>query len=432
VNAGLKTCATAIALTVAACAPRSPAGGPPSLDAAAESYVRLVLALGERDPDAVDNYRGPAEWQADARRRHATLGEIARDATSLVNQLETDTRPSADDGERARRRAFLARQLRAVAARARIVGGERPRFEDEARALFGLETPPPFVDGSRALEELDRLLPGRGDLASRYAAFDRQFLIAPDRLNSVLTRAIDACRAITAAHITLPPGERVQLELVPTLSWSAFTRYRGRYDSLVQVNSSLPLTIDRALDLACHEGYPGHHTIESLVEQRLGSTRVELLVQPLFSPQSLLHEAASSVAPQLAFSGSDRLRFERDTLFPLAGLDPRDAERYVRVEGLVDYLHPATADIAREYLDGELDFPRAAARLEHDALMPFPDTTLKFLNQFRTYAATYTTGRDRLLVAIDRLAHSRGSSRWDAYVRIVTDPAQTFPLEPRR
>ena len=93
------------------------------------------------------------------------------------------------------------------------------------------------------------------------------------------------------------PDDTVAVELVGDLPWSAFTRYEGGFASRVQVNAALPLTVDRALDLACHEAYPGHHTINVLLDARFGGRRPELLVQPLFSPQSLLHEAAASLAP---------------------------------------------------------------------------------------------------------------------------------------
>jgi hypothetical protein len=417
-----------VALAFASCGTPTTVGRPIQLDAAAESYVRLVLALAERDPDSLDNYRGPADWQAQARSRHATLGSIDHDATALADLLAA---PADDDPVR---RSFLVRQLRAVAARARIVAGDRPRFAVEAHALFGIDTPPPFSVPVAVRAELDRLIPGRGDLAARYAAFDRRFLVAPDRLRTVLVRAIDACRAATAAHIDLPAGEHVDVEYVPALPWSAFTRYEGRFRSVIRVNAALPLTVDRALDLACHEAYPGHHTIDSLIEKRLGSSRPELLVQPLFSPQSLLHEGASSMAPALAFSDAGRLAFERDTLFPLAGLDAAEAERYVRVGRLIDRLHPVEADIARRYLDDELDFPRASAALERDALMPSPDATLKFLNQFRTYAATYTTGRDLFAAALDRGAGGAAAAavRWDTYAQIVANPSQIVPAEARR
>ncbi|HEY7162245.1 MAG TPA: hypothetical protein VH815_13345, partial [Acidobacteriota bacterium] len=41
------------------------------------------------------------------------------------------------------------------------------------------------------------------------------------------------------------------------------------YRSIIQVNTDLPVTIDRAIDLACHEGYPGHHVLNLLIEKNL-------------------------------------------------------------------------------------------------------------------------------------------------------------------
>jgi hypothetical protein len=219
---------------------------------------------------------------------------------------------------------------------------------------------------------------------------------------------------------------------VPDLAWSAYTRYQGRGTSRIQINDALPLTVDRALDLACHEAYPGHHTIDSLLDARFGGRRVEFVVRPLFSPQSLLHEAAASLAAEMAFPGPARLAFERDALFPLAGLTPSDAEPYVRVGRLVDQLRGVQSRIARQYLDGELDFPRASAALERDALMPSADATLKFLNRFRSYGATYTIGRDALSRYLDaQTTADDPASRWRAYMNVVTDPEQVVPSDAR-
>jgi hypothetical protein len=275
--------------------------------------------------------------------------------------------------------------------------------------------------------ELERLLPGSGELSARYAVYDRRFLVPVDRLPAVLGRAIDGCRAATREQITLPPDDRVDVEYVPDMAWSAFSRYQGHSISRILINSALPLTVDRALDLACHEAYPGHHAIDSLLDARLRERRVELTVRPLFSPQSLLHEAAASVAPDLAFTAEARVAFERDALFPLAGIDAADVDRYVRVAHLVDGLHDTEGDVVRRFLDGELDFPRASAALERDALMPSADATLKFVNRFRTYAATYTLGRDLFARYLDATADQSDAGRWRAYVSAVTDPEQALP-----
>ncbi len=274
------------------------------------------------------------------------------------------------------------------------------------------------VDRAHAL--VDRLLPGSESLALRYARFDRQFMIPPERLAAVMTRAIDGCRRATLPHMPLPSGEQVTVEYVSGTPWSAFTRYEGRAHSRIQINAGFGLTVDRALQLACHEGYPGHHAINTWIDTALigPQHRIELTVQPMFSPQSLRTEGAATFAPELAFSDAERLQFERDELFPIAGLDGRDAAGYLTVERAVDDLRLVQAGIARQYLDGSLEFARASAALEREALMPSADATLKFFNEFRSYAVAYTLGHDLAARAVD--AQSSADVRWQAYERWVT------------
>jgi hypothetical protein len=50
------------------------------------------------------------------------------------------------------------------------------------------------------------------------------------------------------------------------------------------------------VDLGCHEGYPGHHVLNALLEEKLtkGKGWVEFSVYPLFSPQSLIAEGSAN------------------------------------------------------------------------------------------------------------------------------------------
>jgi len=417
----LTTAAAAGAIVCASCSSRNePARAP--LDEAARSYVRLALALGERDADSLDGYHGPATWQAEVRAERPSLSQTRAKAITLARSLEVIA-PDDRIDEQAPRRAFLIRQLRAIVSRIEVLQGARPPFDDEARLLFGIEANGAARDQpARIRAELDRMLPGRGDPAARYAAFDRQFQVPADRVAAVFERAVAGCRAVTREHVALPAAERVTIEYARDLPWSAFTRYEGPLVSRVVVNAALPLTVDRVLDLACHETYPGHHTIAVLLDSRYGDRRPEFLVQLLFSPQSALHEAAASLAPELAYPDARRTAFERDELFPLAGIDPAGAARHVAVSRLVDRLRGVVADLVSRYLDGALDFPRASAALESEALMPSAEATLKFVNQFRSYAATYTAGRDRLSRTV--------AGRWDRYFEAVSSPLQELPPFP--
>jgi hypothetical protein len=148
----------------------------------------------------------------------------------------------------------------------------------------------------------------------------------------------------------------------------------------------------------------------------------EFTVQPTFSPQSLASEAAATFAVEVAFPGQERVVFERDRLFPLAGLDPQRAARYLRVEQLVDELHTAVPPIARDYLDGKLEFVRAGWALQAQALMAHSDATLKYINEYRTYMTTYTYGRDLVEAEVDRNLGSSGSEdlRWRRYLQMMT------------
>jgi hypothetical protein len=386
------------------------------LDGEAESYVRLVLALGERDPDSLDFYAGPPEWTAEARTKRTPFSEIKRSAAALLDELTRD-REQTPDAES--RRVFLTGQLRAVAARVDLLSGHRWTFDEESRLLFGVEAGEidqrAFADADA---ELDRMLPGDGSLGHRYAAYERRFVIPSDRLAAAMTRAIDGCRRATVGHLSLPAGEQVTVEYVRGLPWSAFTRYEGRGRSRIRINTDFDLTVDRALQLACHEAYPGHHAINSLIDARFVEARhlIEYTVQPMFSPQSLRTEGAATFGAELAFAGERRLAFERDVLFPLVGLNPGDADKYVRISRLVDARRGRQLDVARRYLDGDLEFARAARELEEGALMPSADATLKFFNEFRTYAVAYTVGRDAVARAV-----AGADDSWQAYERWLTE-----------
>jgi len=350
--------------------------------------------VGVRDPDSLDFYAGPAEWRQHAIDQWTPLDAIRRDARAFAGEVRAD--PA---------RAHLAPELDALASRIDLLTGQRWSFDEESRRLFGVDVgsrdPAEFA---RARADVDQLLPSGGSLARRFAAFESRFLIPSDRIQAVIARAVDGCREVTRRHLALPANEHVTVEYVRGTPWSAFTTYQGHAQSRTQVNLDFALTVDRALDLACHETYPGHHAINSLTEP---------IVQAMFSPRSLRTEGASTFAATLAFPGDERVAFERTVLFPLAGLDAASVERYLQVERAVDRLRWLQADVARRYLDGELEFVRAATALEQDALMPSPETTLKFFNEFRTYAVTYTIGYD----SAARFVASKSDpvQKWRAY-----------------
>ena len=398
-----------------------------AMDTTAEGYVKLVLALGQHDADYVDAYYGPPAWKTAAETTKLGLDVIAARARDLIAELGRERQPS-DEMQRLRVQ-YLARQLSALTARVRMLKGERLSFDDESRALYDAVAPTyPESHFQEVLDRMAKRFPGNGPLVDRYEAFRRAFIIPHDKLDPVFQRAIQACRERTLEHVTLPANERFRVQYVTNKSWSGYNWYQGGYRSLIQVNTDLPIYIDRAVDLACHEGYPGHHVYNVLLEKNLVRDRgwIEYTVYPLFSPQSLIAEGTANFGIEVAFAGKDRVEFERTTLFSIAGLDSARAADYYEVQALADQLAYAGNEAARRYINKEIDAAQAIAWLERYALMPHDRAAqrVRFFDQYRSYVINYNLGKDM----VRRYVESRGGTpdkpakRWEEFERLLSSP----------
>jgi hypothetical protein len=228
--------------------------------------------------------------------------------------------------------------------------------------------------------------------------------------------------------VTLPSNERFTVEYVTNKSWSGYNWYQGDYRSLIQVNTDLPIYIDRAIDLACHEGYPGHHVYNALLEKHLVRDRgwMEFTVYPLFSPQSLIAEGTANYGIEVAFPGRERVDFERTVLFPAAGLDATRAAEYYELQGLVDELAYAGNEAARAYLDGKMSAADAAAYLEKYAMYS-PERAkqrVRFMEQYRSYVINYNLGKDMVRRFVESRPGVSGdpARRWEEFETLLSSP----------
>ena len=396
----------------------------PSADVLAHEYAALAVQLGARDFDSIDF---DIDHALDPLRQDPeSFSAIERDAHALRAQLAS--LPQATPEEAARKSMLIA-QTGAIILRAEQLEGRNRSFDQESRILFGVVAPPDEdAPERRAIRrQLAQMLGDAANPAAAYTRYEMRFVVPPARVPAVLNAAIGQCRAITLRHVALPAGEHVDVEYVTHKPWSGFSRYLGHAHSLIQINMDYPLTVDRVLDLACHEGYPGHHVFNTIRDQAVaqGMDREEFQVQLTFSPQSYISEAAASYAPSMLLP-EERLHIERDILFPLAGLKDLDVGRYLQVEDLVAQLHTAEPSIARDYLDGDLEFVRAAEALERETLMEHGETVLLYLNQFRTYMLAYTMGNDAIKARIET-GHPGNGERWRRYIELMKTPAVSLP-----
>ncbi len=382
-----------LAVAVVACSGcRAPGRGSDPLDAVADEYVRLVLAVGRHDPGYVDAYYGPPEWKEEAARGEPRpVADLLRAATEL--RARAEAAPPSD------RREFLVKQLAAVEAFVRRLGGERIPLEREARDLYDIEIPRHGIEEFEAARrELEAILPGEGDLAARAQEFQKRFEIPPDRLRAVVDACLGEARRRTAALCELPAGESFRVSIVRDKPWGAYNWYEGGLSSLIEVNTDLPLSLARVFGLLVHEGYPGHHTMNILLEDRLvrGRGWREFSVYPLYSPTSVIAEGTANVGEEIVATRAERVAFARDVLAPLAGLEGLDFETMEKARDAWRVLGHARGEAARMLLDeGEPEDEVVAFLMRHGLLEePRARKAVEFMRAYGAYEFAYTVGED--------------------------------------
>jgi len=410
------------AFALAACGRTSE---PADLDGIARDYLLLQLTIGEKEEGYIDAYYGPREIQAQAKAQAA-----ANDLPTLADRVavlrERIAAVAPEQGSLEERRArFLDAQLHAAQTRLRMMQGENLPFADEAEGLFGVrpETPD-LATFDPLIARIDALVPGEGPLWQRIDAFRSRFDVPASRLKAVMDAGIAECRRRTLEHIVLPQGERFDLALVTDKPWSGYNWYQGGFHSKIEVNTDLPVRLDRAIDLGCHEGYPGHHVYNALLERELVEQRgwLEFTVYPLYSPQSLLAEGSANYGIELAFPGDEALAFDREVLAPIAGLPAADIGRYLELNELTSQLRPAAYTIASQLLSGQIDEAEAIALTQRYQLSS-PERaaqSIDFARTYRSYIINYGLGLDMVRKHVEAAGDT--AARWARMRKILSEP----------
>ena len=379
----------------------------------------------------VDAYFGPESIREAANEAQIPLDEIEARASEMQAQLQTLVADTTDASAVARLDGLI-RRLVALQTRIALKKGETPTFDDESERLFGAAAPDHDASYFQAiLDDIDDLVGGEGDLSERVNDFRSQFVISEDKLGVVFDAAIAECRRRTLEHLDLPENESFSLEYVNDKPWSGYNWYQGNAKSLIQINTDLPIFISRAVDLGCHEGYPGHHTFNALLEKNLVQDQgwVEFSIYPLFSPQSLIAEGSGNYGIDLAFPGEERIDFEKNVLFPLAGLDAADADRYYEMLALLAKLEYAGNEAARDYLNGTIDREQAVQWLV-DYSLTSPDRALQrteFFDTYRSYVINYNLGKDLVRDYVERDATDM-AERWVRFEKLLSSPMTAADL----
>jgi hypothetical protein len=422
-----------VSATVAPASSESVAAPAMSIADISDAYVRLTLEAGTHEAEYVDAYYGPPALQAAAKANPRSLAQLIAEARVLTAAID-GTLPSIKVEPDRRRAVALRGMLIAADTRLQMLQGRTFAFNDEAQGQFA--TVPdlkPLAHYDAILASLETLIPGNGPLAARVDTFNERYVIPKDRLQPVFDAAISECKRRTAQFINLPAGETFVMEFVTGKPWSGYNYYKGNYKSLIQINTDLPIRVSRAVDLGCHEGYPGHHVLNLMVEERLARKNgwKEYEVNPLYSPTSVLSEGSANYGIDLAFPAAERLAFERDILYPIAGLDPNSAEAFWKMQQMTDALSGARLTIAKMYLDGAVTRAQAL-ELTQKYLLLSParaEQSVKFTDHYRSYVINYGWGKDLVRAYIER-GNPDPTERWRRMEKILSEPTVPADLLP--
>lgn len=397
----------------------------------AEDFVRAGLLFQNHDPTPY-LYIGPEALRAEARNRDTALPDIVTQFLALQSRIHALPAPETPEAER--RRRDLADRVTALVTRGRILMGEYPAsFDAETQLIFGLQVPDYDETHFRSVAaRLDAIIPGDGDLVARVSAFREQFVIPPERLEAVIGRAMAECRAKTRAHLALPDGEHVTLNITGGKHWVGFTEYKGNGHSIVHLNRDVPVHIERAIELGCHEGYPGHHVHATLLEQELIKRRgwFEYSLITLLGPLSVIAEGAANFGVDLAFSREERIAFERSVLLPMAGLNGEQLDTYYHFIDLLDELNFARNETARKYLYEGMPREKAVQWLMEFGLETRATASqrLDFIDAQRTYVITYNYGKKLVSDYVLGKASRGSDAAWQIFQEILIKPLSPTDL----
>jgi len=404
------------------------------LNEIATRYVKLGLAIGMYDGDFVDAYYGPDSLKPTGAKQAVFPKDsfLAR-VDTLTLALKAYTSAEVPDSLRTRAR-WMTFQLRAFGRRIRIFSGEYHPFDEESKDLFSVAAPvytPSYYDS--LLRQLDSLLTGKGSIAERYQQLASKYIIPVNRIDTVFKTAIAEARKRTTAHYQLPANENFSLEYVTGKPWSGYNWYQGNYKSLIQVNTGIPVFIERAIDLACHEGYPGHHVYNMLLEKNLYRDKgyVEISLYPLFSPQSLIAEGSANFGIQVAFPGNEQEQYIKQVLAPLAGLDGTAIDKYFTALAIRAKLAYARNEAARGLINGTMNEKEVLRWLTDYLLLEDKAavTYLNFIKKYRSYVINYNYGQDLVKQEVESKGGTTNdqAKRWQLFEELLS--TQVIPAD---
>ena len=124
----------------------------------------------------------------------------------------------------------------------------------------------------------------------------------------------------------------------------------------------------------------------------------------------------------LAFPGSEKTDYEREVLFPMAGVDPDMVATLDALNKLTEKLAFAQMATAQLYLDGAISREEAIKMRRKYGLSSRAraEQSVRFIEQYRSYVLNYSLGQDIVKAYVEKQGDDP-KARWQAFERMLTE-----------
>lgn len=391
------------------------------LDESAEKLVKLTLMAGTYDEDLVDSYIGDIKIDS---ADEFDLDYLRIEFKKLYDKIE---KIEIQNDSLLIRKKYQLGIIKAVQIRLKILNNEPVTFLEECRDIYQYEPEIlPYSHFDSILVELADFLGSQADLPTIYAEYRAKFKIANSRIDESFQKSVKKSASVTKKYIDMPDNESIHIEYVQGAPWSAYNWYKGNYNSLIQLNLHSDIHIERILDLAAHESYPGHHVYYSLREKMyyrdLGYK--EFSIYTLFSPVSFLAEGTAVYGNDLVFPENEKIEFIRKEISYKGQYSDIELRNYFKILKLMSKLDESQVTIAKQFIDKEIDENTALTLLAKYGLESQSGSMrrLEFIKRYRSYIINYTSGKKLVEQYINKMAGDDHNKKWEVYKEILEQP----------
>ena len=397
------------------------------IDDLARDYVSLALHLHNHDPNPYI-FIGDKALQATVKQEKRELNDLDAEFLRLREALGVlSTKGCAETNYR---RALLADRVDALLVRSGILLGKMPAsFDEEVEALYSVRAAEQSEDHFRALgAELAHIIPGTGPLPERMSVYRDRFLVPPQHVEKIVATTLAEAQKRTHANMKLPAGEGITLMMNNVGGFGAFADYQGKGKTNLHFSTTMPFHVDRAIELATHEAYPGHHVQATLLEAEMVDQRgwQEFTMLPLYGAHTIVAEGAANYGVALSFSRTERIEYDRDLVLPqvgLAHLTP-EIEDYHRYVDYVEQLNYARNEAARGFLYKGWQRQRAVEWLVEFGLetRALAEARLTIIEAMRSYVVTYNYGLEWVRGRIEGTTTPSDAQKWSRLRALFETP----------